>query len=77
MDNHDQQTTGATCPLCAQANQCAIAKDDQATSCWCQHAIIDSEQLSTTVSENSSCICPTCAKRLAASQLAQRVKEIL
>ena len=56
----------SVCPLCGQANQCAIAAGQPAEGCWCMApgsvapealALLPPEQ------QGKACICPTCGSR--------------
>ncbi|MBX9832893.1 MAG: cysteine-rich CWC family protein [Burkholderiaceae bacterium] len=56
----------SVCPLCGQANQCAIAAGQPAESCWCMEpgsiapgalAALTPEQ------RGKTCICPACGSR--------------
>ena len=54
----------AACPLCGQANQCAIAEGQDASGCWCMTATIATSALSALApaSWGQRCICPGCAR---------------
>ncbi|MDH4283086.1 MAG: cysteine-rich CWC family protein [Myxococcales bacterium] len=51
------------CPLCGQANECAIAAGRDAESCWCMNVIIDTAALASIPPEarGKVCICVRCA----------------
>lgn len=50
------------CPLCGQANQCAVAAGEDGTPCWCFEARIDPAALQRLTPEqrNQACLCPRC-----------------
>jgi len=52
----------ATCPLCGEPNQCAVAADPNATECWCE-SVIFPEELLAKVPEDAvrkTCVCQNC-----------------
>ncbi|WP_339514975.1 cysteine-rich CWC family protein [Pseudomonas sp. RL_15y_Pfl2_60] len=63
-------TSANTCPLCGQPNQCAQATvTAPVTSCWCFAEKISPEVLEKIPAGiDRSCICPRCAKGLAATE---------
>lgn len=52
------------CPLCGQANQCAIAAGQPAESCWCMRADISRQVLARIpeAQRGKACICPACGR---------------
>lgn len=54
----------ARCPLCGQANQCAIANQQPPASCWCMGTAIAAEALALIpeAERGQRCICPACAR---------------
>ena len=57
------------CPLCGQPNQCTEADPATAGSeCWCFSTPISAEALARLSAEqiDKSCLCPNCAKGVAA-----------
>ena len=52
------------CPLCGQANQCAIAQHQPPAQCWCMATEIDLAALEAIPSaeRGQRCICPACAR---------------
>lgn len=52
------------CPLCGQANQCAISAGLPPESCWCMQTPVSKEALNRLPAETrgQSCICPLCAQ---------------
>jgi hypothetical protein len=52
------------CPLCGQANQCAVAAGQPAQACWCMHTPVSREALAriAPAQRGRSCICPLCAR---------------
>ena len=52
----------STCPLCGQANQCAITAGLPAESCWCMQEPVSREALAQLPAEarGKACICPAC-----------------
>jgi len=61
------------CPLCGQANQCAMEIEKQTGvpqgACWCCSASISAELLSQIPEalRNQACVCPACAAKSAAT----------
>jgi hypothetical protein len=58
------------CPLCGQLNQCAQADPAGAgNDCWCFTTKVSAEALARLSEEqiDVSCLCPTCAKGVAAA----------
>lgn len=53
-----------TCPLCGQANQCAIVAGLPPASCWCMQAVIAAEALARIPTEQrgQACVCPSCGQ---------------
>ncbi|MBP6395072.1 MAG: cysteine-rich CWC family protein [Giesbergeria sp.] len=51
------------CPLCGQANQCAMAQTPSSTPCWCMDSRIAPQTLAAipTAERGQRCICPACA----------------
>lgn len=54
----------ASCPLCGQPNQCAIALGKSAESCWCMTTPMSLLALALMPEQERGqrCICPTCAQ---------------
>ncbi|MBP7544350.1 MAG: cysteine-rich CWC family protein [Acidovorax sp.] len=52
------------CPLCGQANQCAVAAGDAPESCWCMHTPIAAAALQRLppAERGRRCICAHCAQ---------------
>ena len=50
------------CPLCGNANECAIAAGRSAETCWCMTATIAPEVLASIPEEAQGkvCVCPRC-----------------
>jgi hypothetical protein len=65
LDPHD--TT--RCPLCGQANECAIAAGRDAESCWCMNVFIDTAALASIPADarGKVCICVRCASETTAT----------
>ena len=63
---HDAPDT-SRCPLCGQANQCAIVAGLPPESCWCMNEPVSREALARVPADlqGKSCLCPHCAKPLA------------
>jgi Cysteine-rich CWC len=61
------------CPLCGQANQCAMEIEKQTgvpqSACWCSSAAISAELLSQIPEalRNQACVCPACAAKSAST----------
>ena len=61
------------CPLCGQANQCAMEIEKQTGvpqgACWCCSASISAELLSQIPEalRNQACVCPACAAKSAST----------
>ncbi|NMM82562.1 hypothetical protein B2J86_16780 [Acidovorax sp. SRB_14] len=54
----------AACPLCGQANQCAVVQGKPAAGCWCMHARVAPAALAAVPPplRGQRCICPVCAR---------------
>ncbi|MFN9473599.1 cysteine-rich CWC family protein [Acidovorax sp.] len=52
------------CPLCGQANQCAMAAGQAPETCWCMATPVAPEALAQIPVEarGKVCICPLCAQ---------------
>ncbi|HEY4665618.1 MAG TPA: cysteine-rich CWC family protein [Comamonas sp.] len=52
------------CPLCGQANQCAVAAGLPPESCWCMQASIAPEALERVPAKQrgKACVCPACGQ---------------
>ncbi|WP_312567197.1 cysteine-rich CWC family protein [Comamonas sp.] len=52
------------CPLCGQANQCAVAAGLPAQSCWCMQQRIAPEVLERipAAQRRQACVCPACGQ---------------
>jgi hypothetical protein len=50
------------CPICGGDNECAMAKGEPASRCWCQDAEISDELMERVPEEarGKACICPRC-----------------
>ncbi|MBF6629915.1 MAG: cysteine-rich CWC family protein [Comamonas sp.] len=59
-------STPSHCPLCGQANQCAIAAGLPPESCWCMQTSIDPAALERIAPQQrrKQCICPACGQGL-------------
>ena len=59
LDPHD--TT--RCPLCGNANACAVAAGKSPESCWCMTATMSPDALAAipTEAQGKVCICARCA----------------
>ena len=57
------------CPLCGQANQCAIVAGRPAESCWCMKEPVSREALDSIPESlrGKACICPLCAQPTSSS----------
>ncbi|WP_338799029.1 cysteine-rich CWC family protein [Acidovorax sp. DW039] len=64
MSANDAQA--GKCPLCGQANGCAIAAGQPPHTCWCMQASISPEALGRLPpsEQGTRCICPHCARNL-------------
>lgn len=53
----------AQCPLCGEANECAIAAGRSPETCWCMSATIDPKVIARIPAEarGKICICERCA----------------
>lgn len=52
----------AQCPLCGEANRCALAADPNATDCWCDSVVFPAELLAK-IPDNKvrkNCVCQKC-----------------
>lgn len=69
MTEASEQTGAIRCPLCGEANGCAIAAGRDPESCWCMTATIDPGLLESVPAEarGKICVCPRCASKSAAS----------
>lgn len=63
MTGDHPQLDATKCPLCGQANECAIASGRPAESCWCMTASMDPKALASIPAEAQGkvCICARCA----------------
>ncbi|MBX9937374.1 MAG: cysteine-rich CWC family protein [Burkholderiaceae bacterium] len=54
----------ASCPLCGQPNQCAVALGRRPQSCWCMNTPVSLLALALLPEQERGqrCICPTCAQ---------------
>ena len=52
------------CPLCGQANGCAVAQGLLAAQCWCMTATLDTAALAQVpeAERGQRCICPACGQ---------------
>jgi hypothetical protein len=52
----------ATCPLCGEPNQCAVAADPDATECWCESVVFPEELLAQIpdYAVRKTCVCQKC-----------------
>jgi len=57
-------STASQCPLCGQANQCAMAAGQPPETCWCMAAAVPPEALKKipATERGKVCICPLCAQ---------------
>ncbi|MDZ7861579.1 MAG: cysteine-rich CWC family protein [Acidovorax sp.] len=57
-------STASQCPLCGQANQCAMAAGQPPETCWCMAAAVPPEALEKipATERGKVCICPQCAR---------------
>lgn len=62
--NHTLPLDPSRCPLCGQANQCAITAGLLPESCWCMQTPVSQDALAQLPSEarGKACICPVCAQ---------------
>ena len=51
------------CPLCGDANECAVAAGRSAETCWCMTVTMDPDTLLAIpeAAQGKVCICPKCA----------------
>lgn len=51
------------CPLCGEANECAVAANREPSSCWCMTATMDPASLAAIPEKARGlvCICAKCA----------------
>lgn len=70
MTTEPQGIDTTRCPLCGQANECAIAAGRPADSCWCMTVSMDPEALASIPPEAQGkvCICARCSRGGAASE---------
>lgn len=56
---------GSLCPLCHQANHCAMAAQKDPAACWCHHTAVPQQLLDQIPPENRgmSCVCKDCVDR--------------
>ncbi|MBW2940264.1 cysteine-rich CWC family protein [Zhongshania aquimaris] len=56
----------ALCPLCEQANQCAVAAGEDPSSCWCMYTVISENAKRTANQQGDSkrCLCKQCGRPL-------------
>ena len=52
------------CPVCGADNQCAMARDKQASQCWCMGVTIAEEALAKIPAKalGKQCLCASCAQ---------------
>lgn len=67
MSRPTASADGSRCPLCGQANQCAMAAGLPAQDCWCMRAPVSREALArlAPAQRGRTCICPLCARETA------------
>lgn len=55
----------AHCPLCGQANQCALAEGRPSEQCWCMAAVLNREALQALPAavRGTRCICAVCGQQ--------------
>ena len=60
----NQPLDTSLCPLCGQANQCAISAGLPPESCWCMQTTVSQQALARLPSKarGKRCICPACAQ---------------
>ena len=59
----EEKLDPARCPVCGEANGCAMAADPDASHCWCFDATISTETLELVPAEarGTVCVCARCA----------------
>lgn len=59
------------CPLCGEANACAVASGQPPESCWCMSASMPPKLLALVPADaaGKACICAACVKRFHAGTL--------
>jgi Cysteine-rich CWC len=69
MTNMEASADPSRCPLCGEANACAMAVDPNASRCWCFDVTIAPEALDCVPAEarGVACICARCASRFGSS----------
>ena len=53
-------TSARLCPLCGEANDCAMAAGESA-ACWCSGAVFPAQLRERAASSPARCICARCA----------------
>ncbi|MEM7437043.1 MAG: cysteine-rich CWC family protein [Myxococcota bacterium] len=63
MTDTSNELDTTRCPLCGEANECAIAAGRDPSSCWCMSAVMDAGALARIPAEAQGrvCICARCA----------------
>ena len=66
--------TATACPLCGQANQCAIAAGLPPEHCWCMTAHIPAAVLAAipSATRGQACVCPACGQAPTTTPLSSR-----
>ncbi|SDC90790.1 CubicO group peptidase, beta-lactamase class C family [Paenibacillus sp. UNCCL117] len=60
----ERKADASRCPLCGQANECALLSGERIEACWCFRASIPSELLQRIPDSRrgKSCVCPSCVE---------------
>lgn len=63
MTEQSDSSNATKCPLCGEANECAVAAGRDPESCWCMTATISPTAIAAIPAEAQGkvCICPRCA----------------
>lgn len=71
MNQNNSSNDDDLCPLCGEANLCAVSEDPAASDCWCRHTAIPEAAIAAIPATASGekirkqCICQRCAERAA------------
>jgi len=67
------------CPLCDQANRCAMAENESVSACWCTSIRLTEDMLEEVPAKDRGvrCVCATCARALATASLNQALQPTL
>ncbi|MBI1177388.1 DNA or RNA helicase of superfamily II [bacterium] len=64
MPSESTQISGvaASCPVCGNSNECAVAGNSSIQNCWCKTVAVSSEALARIRAKYPvcSCLCPAC-----------------